>query len=324
MPSVTRAAPAKINLILSVGPPRPAGSPKAGWHEIASWMSAIDLADEVTVTPAPANSWRASWSPDAPRPSPVDWTADQDLAVRALAELAARVGRDLPARVEVVKRVPVGGGLGGGSSDAAAALLAAREAFGLDVSLEVLREVAGRVSSDAPFFIDDEGPPKPAIVTGFGEVVERVARIRGELVLVLPAFGCPTPAVYAAFDRLIVEEDARRDRAWRLESHAREREGRPPGTAPTPHRVRPELVRSRLAKCAAGLRGEWLFNDLDAAARDVEPRLGEVGTRVGRLTREPVRLSGSGSTLFVVGGADVLARARRGEPELCVLPARLA
>ena len=56
-------------------------------------------------------------------------------------------------RVSLKKRIPVAAGLGGASSDAAAALLAARALWGLEVGDEQLREIAGRLGSDVPFFL---------------------------------------------------------------------------------------------------------------------------------------------------------------------------
>jgi len=53
-----RVAYAKLNLALAVGPPLPAGDPNRGMPPIASWMHAIDLADEVEVRPLPSRPSR--------------------------------------------------------------------------------------------------------------------------------------------------------------------------------------------------------------------------------------------------------------------------
>src|SRR5262249_27127024 len=125
---------------------------------------------------------------------------EKDLAARAHSLLEREAGRPLPAVIRVIKRVPVGGGLGGGSSDAAAALLATNEAFGLALSLERLSTLSRELGSDVAYFLDDRSPPRPAVVEGLGDRIRRLAPAAGELLLLIPPFGCPTGEVYRAFD----------------------------------------------------------------------------------------------------------------------------
>ena len=298
--AVSRRAYAKLNLMLSVGPAEPAGSSRAGWHPIASWMAPVNLWDDVTVTPDPACGWSVEWAPDAPRAGTVDWAQSSDLASRAIAALEQHLGQPLRCSVRIVKRIPTGGGLGGGSADAAAALLAAREAFGLSVSTSVLAQVGSTVGSDVPFFLDDATPPRPALVSGFGDTLERVPIKRGEVVLIFPGEACSTPEVYRAFDQIAADEDERRRRAHAVETAAREIRGEAAGLPPQPHRVRRELIERRMTKMAAGVESELLFNDLAPAALHVRPVLAGLLTDLRRTLREPVHVTGSGSTLFVV------------------------
>lgn len=284
MPEVVRTAPAKVNLALSVGDAEPAmidgaPNPRAGWHRLASWMVCLDLADAVRVTPGPT-SHRVLWAPDAPRPSPIDWPIEKDLAVRAHRALERELGRELQCGLVVEKRIPVGGGLGGGSSDAAAALLALREAFGLPMTDAQLAAVGARLGSDVPFFVDAQG--RPGVVMGFGERVERTPRTPGVLTLILPPFGCPTPAVYRAFD------------AW---------------DGPRAAVLRPEESRVRLL-AAGGFDPALWFNDLEAPAEAVEPGLTVVRRAAAALAGARAMVTGSGSTVIVAGDhASVLRRA---------------
>ncbi len=305
---LTRRAHAKLNLALWVGGPLPPGHPRAGFHPVCSWMSCIDLFDEVTVEPrgpGDPTSLAVEWAVDAPRPTPIDWAPESDLTVRAMRALEARRGRPLPSRVRVVKRIPVGAGLGGGSSDAAAALISGNAAWGLGLSAAELRQIGASLGSDVPFFIDDAVPARPAIVSGVGEGVERIARVAADTVLVIPPFSCATGPVYRAFDEL--EQEVKRARAS--------------GGLPSPQRGEVEdesLVRRRAARAVERHRveGRFLFNALTAAAAKVEPRLREVLGAVANATNSHTRLTGSGSAVFLIAEPgrldrtlDVLVRA---------------
>lgn len=281
--TVIRRAHAKLNLALAVGPPEGAGSERPGWHRIASWSCAVALADEVRVRRLPegaASTWSFACAPDAPRRIAFDWPVASDLTFRAHALLEREAGRPLPVAIAVTKRIPPGGGLGGGSSDAAGVMLALDDLFGLGLGTDRLRALSAAIGSDVAFFIDDESPARPAIVTGFGDQIERLERTPGELTLILPEFGCATPAVYGAFDRLL-------------------------GSAP--HALALDAVR---ASAAAGLDASRMFNDLLPGACMVEPGLDALFDRLGAAGFEP-RLSGSGSACFLLGASPPEERSAR-------------
>lgn len=274
-----RRAPAKINLALAVAPPNPKPPVGDGLHPIASWMVAIDLFDELSVSRLPEgrdSRYAIHWHARAPRQSAIDWSITKDLAVRAHMLLEKTVGTRLPIQMRLEKRIPVGAGLAGGSSDAAAALLAVRELYELDIDHEQLRALAMQLGSDVAFFLPEgdetDTPPRPAIVEGVGDRIERTPAINPErsptrLALILPSFDCSTPAVYRAFD----------DEA--------------------PCEFDPERVRS-LAR-AAVIDPESLFNDLAQPAAAVQPRLAELRDAAQETIGQPVHVTGSGSGMFV-------------------------
>jgi 4-diphosphocytidyl-2-C-methyl-D-erythritol kinase len=196
-------AHAKVNLALAVGAPIPEGKPRAGMHPIASWMVAIDLADEVEIRAAERATFEIEWASGAP----IEWEPRDDLAVRAHAEMERAVGHRLPARIRVRKHIPAGGGLGGGSADAGAVLRGLDAMFKLRLPEPELHAIASRLGSDVPFFVDPgvdvDRPPRPALVTGLGGTIERTPATSGDVTLFFPSFGCPTGAVYAAFDEAL-------------------------------------------------------------------------------------------------------------------------
>ena len=60
--------------------------PPRGYHPIHSWFVPIELHDTVTITPLATDQPSrhvVEWADDAPRPSPIDWPLEKDLAVRA-------------------------------------------------------------------------------------------------------------------------------------------------------------------------------------------------------------------------------------------------
>lgn len=285
---LTWRAYAKVNLALAVGPP----VPPRGYHPIASWFACIELHDEVELAALPEgrpSEWRIEWAGDAARPTPIDWPVEKDLAVRAHRALESAAGRALPVRGVVWKRVPVGAGLGGGSADCAAAMMGLDRLFGLGLGAARLREIAGTLGSDIAFFLDEASAAggagcaaRPALVTGFGERIERLGRVAREdahLVLFFPPFGCPTGPVYQAFDRL------------------------------PPRALREREVRALAA--GPGIDGARLFNDLEAPAGMVEPRLADSLARLRAGLRghgAHVHVTGSGSTMFALARSVAHAR----------------
>ena len=103
-------AAAKVNLVLEVLDRR-----ADGYHEIATVMQTVDLADRLTLENSDVLEL-ACQTPGVP-------TDASNLALKAAVALrdAGRVERGVRSTLD--KRIPVAAGLGGGSSDAAAVLL---------------------------------------------------------------------------------------------------------------------------------------------------------------------------------------------------------
>jgi len=257
-------APAKLNLALSVGPP---GADRM--HPIASWMVTTDFADELhlrRLDDGRDSLYAILWAPDAPRTSDIDWPIQKDLAVRAHLALEQHLGRRLPVRMKLEKRIPVGGGLGGGSSNAAAMLRGLRELFELAINDAELAELARTLGSDVPFLVRGGS----AIVEGLGERLEHHDRTPDvHAVLAFPAAGCPTGPVYGKFD--LMRPDAA---------------------------LQPTRVRALAA--AAPLAHDAPFNDLAEPAIAVTPSLADEIADMEHVAGRRVHVSGSGSTLFVL------------------------
>jgi len=195
MDGVLARAPAKINLLLRVGGRRP-----DGYHEVASLMARVDVADTLTVAPAERTVV------DCP-----GLEGGDTLVTRALQAFVDAVEPGVAPdgfHAVVVKRIPAGAGLGGGSSDAAAALRAANRLCGDPLSVAELSELAATIGSDVPFFL---GPPS-AIAVGRGEqVVPGPALPPVGVVLAFPGRPLATRDVYDAYQPAVVDVSAAAD-----------------------------------------------------------------------------------------------------------------
>ncbi|HKF77535.1 MAG TPA: 4-(cytidine 5'-diphospho)-2-C-methyl-D-erythritol kinase [Candidatus Dormibacteraeota bacterium] len=174
--AVAVPAHAKLNLDLAVLGRRPDGH-----HEIRTRFQAISLHDLLIVETA-ALTHLEGGVPD-------------DLVLRAQRALAEAAGRDLPARLRLVKRIPIGAGLGGGSADAAAALRGLSRVYGLRCDLA---PIAAGLGADVPFLVYGGS----AIGTGLGERLQPVAPDTGWYAVVWPGFPVSTGDVYRRWDEV--------------------------------------------------------------------------------------------------------------------------
>src|SRR5262245_1137486 len=181
---IRELAPAKLNLVLHVGPPR-----DDGLHPVCSLFASIDLADDVVVAPT-------GFGADSVECPGVE---GQNLAASALAAFRRSGGAAMPPLgVRISKRVPVAAGLGGGSADAAAVLRAANRIAGDPLNADGLRALAAELGSDVPSQVE----PRHQLVQGVGELLEPVELPPLLAVLVPAAEGLSTAAVFAELDRL--------------------------------------------------------------------------------------------------------------------------
>jgi 4-diphosphocytidyl-2-C-methyl-D-erythritol kinase len=258
-------APAKVNLALLVGPVRP-----DGFHEIASVMVPVSLADRVTVekTPGAALDVVCDVAPGA-----------DNLAARLVREFETRLDRTFEVRVTIEKRVPHGGGLGGGSSDAAATLLALERLFDLELSPKLRYDGAAAVGSDVPFFLW----PGAQLAMGRGQVLKQLHLPALRLVIAVPDVSLSTPVVYGWRD-----EDAK--------------------TTIKDFVPRARLLSSRMqaatnAKDVAAL----VANDLEPSVVRRREKVGELIERLRSAGALAAAMTGSGAAVFGIFGSEAKA-----------------
>lgn len=181
MTGLTLAAPAKINLCLSV-----LGRCPDGYHDVDMLMQAVGLFDDVTVQRADTGVSVTCIAAGVPE-------GEGNIAWRAARLMLDRAEERTGLAVSIVKRIPVAAGLGGGSSDAAAVLVGCNRLLGLGWGREELARAGATLGMDVPFFL--YGPTARA--RGRGEVLERLRPpARFWVLLANPGFETSTAWVY--------------------------------------------------------------------------------------------------------------------------------
>ncbi|GEM_PF-454963 len=224
-------SPAKINLYLDVGPKR-----KDGYHSVRTLMAKLDLADTLKIDRRGAKFAKGFDDPlTLPSPSRGEGGGEgeycfridgnfcfclkfvsgfpencrrellknplENLVVRAY-ELLIRGGFQLrePVCLTLVKRIPVGAGLGGGSSNAAAALKIFASLVEPRPTKKTLEKIATRLGSDVNFFLE---PSPLGWATGRGEKVQKLPGFAKKMsvLIVYPGFGVSTKDAYRTLDK---------------------------------------------------------------------------------------------------------------------------
>lgn len=136
---------AKLNLFLRV-----LGRRSDGYHELESIFHGVGLADELEVRPTTSGrvdvDMQLADGLFGDVPSPAD-----NLVAIAAERLIERGGSNAGLEIKITKRIPLAAGLGGGSGNAAGILVALNELWNMDLDVQDLNEVAGRIGSDVPY-----------------------------------------------------------------------------------------------------------------------------------------------------------------------------
>ena len=241
---------AKVNLHLRV-----LGKRDDGFHDIFTVFQTVSLADELSFEPADALELVCD-DPGVP-------TDATNLIWRA----AKALNPDGGARISLVKRIPMGGGLGGGSSNAATALIGLNRLWQLGLSTMQLASIGAEIGSDVPFFLEGG----TAIGVGRGTDVEAIPDMGAPfMVLIAPGAHVSTAAAYADLNaENLTNTDLNRIlRVCRSEAGS------------------PDFLRSAL------------INDFEPTVFAKFPEIGRAKQRLTELGASRALMSGSGSSVF--------------------------
>ncbi len=205
--------------------------------------------------------------------------------------------------IELVKRIPVGSGLGGGSSDAASAMAGLLRLTEKRIPLAQLLEIAGALGADVPYFLFGGR----ALGTGRGDEIYPQTDMPRQTVLVVSAhdISVSTMEAYARLDGLNGEAGTRLTKD-----------------------LQASKLRSFCALCWSP-RGIALSNDFERAVFQWHSRLDRIRRDLLEQGAAGASLAGSGSAVFAIFRNPAQARrAARKFPEdrvfLCSTQSRKA
>ncbi|MBQ4834523.1 4-(cytidine 5'-diphospho)-2-C-methyl-D-erythritol kinase [Pseudoalteromonas sp. MMG010] len=156
--ALTLIAPAKLNLFLHIN-----GRRHDGYHELETLFTFLDYGDEL--------SFELTANKTISLLGDTKGIADEDnLIFKAATLLQQHRQVNKGAKISLVKRLPMGGGVGGGSSDAASTLLGLNKLWQCGLTIEQLAALGLQLGADVPVFIRGTS----AIAHGIGEQLQPV------------------------------------------------------------------------------------------------------------------------------------------------------
>ena len=175
-------APAKLNLFLHV-----VGRRQDGYHLLQTAFRFIDYGDELSfVVRADGAIRRTTAMEGVP--------AEQDLSVRAARALQRETGCREGADIGIVKRLPIGGGLGGGSSDAATTLIVLNRLWQTGLSRDRLQQLALKLGADVPVFVFGRN----AFAEGIGERLQALRMSPAWYLILVPELAVSTAEIFSS------------------------------------------------------------------------------------------------------------------------------
>lgn len=181
MTALVLPAPAKLNLFLHI-----TGRRADGYHLLQTLFIFLDFADEISLS--------VRGDGQICRVSEVaNVSAEDDLTVRAARLLQQFTGCHLGADIGVLKRIPMGGGLGGGSSNAATVLKGLNHLWECGLDDDELAKLGLSLGADVPVFVKG----KAAWAEGVGEVLTPINMDLGHYVVIHPGVHVSTAEVFS-------------------------------------------------------------------------------------------------------------------------------
>jgi len=171
-------ANAKINLTLNV-----VGKRSDGYHDLKMIMAPINLYDDIIIEESTCDEVVCDVA---------ELSGENNIVFKTIQLLKDIFDINSNVKISIIKKIPVGGGLGGGSADCAAALRGLNIYWNLQLNLDELALIGVKLGADVPFCIYN----KSAVVTGVGEKIKFIEGINSYILLVIPGETISTKEVF--------------------------------------------------------------------------------------------------------------------------------
>lgn len=171
---------AKLNLGLKI-----VGKQNNGYHLLNTIFCIIDLYDKLEFEIS--HNGKINIVNDTQT-----WPIEDDLIFKATSLLKTISNRNNGVSIKVIKKIPIGSGMGGGSSNAATTLVVLNKLWNLNLKHEELFKMALLIGADVPFFILN----KHAYAEGIGEILTPISLPELYFVIVKPDFSIKTKDIF--------------------------------------------------------------------------------------------------------------------------------
>ena len=241
---------AKINLGLHILNKR-----QDEYHNIITVFQEIDFCDQIFIEK----------SDDFIFETNVDWLDKKNnTCIQAFSATKQKFPNISNIKINLIKNIPPGGGLGGGSSNGTSILKGINELFALKMSHDELIELSKKISADSPFFVN--GGLQVGEGTG-GDLSPIKSSLNGVyILLVMPDIKIDTKNAYK---KCLLKDKTNIKFAGMLD----------------------ELKNYDLSS-------ELFYNDFEVYVFKTHPEIGKIKLTILDLGAKYASLSGSGSTVF--------------------------
>ncbi|WP_094752198.1 4-(cytidine 5'-diphospho)-2-C-methyl-D-erythritol kinase [Psychromonas sp. CD1] len=173
-------SPAKLNLFLYINQQR-----DDGYHELQTLFQFIDHCDSLTIKPNLSGIVTLSTTLE-------NLPQEDNLIYKAAILLKEYAPKNYGVHIDLIKKIPLGGGLGGGSSNAATTLIALNYHWELNLSKKELADIGLSLGADVPIFIHG----KAAIAEGVGEKLVDVYPVENYYLVAMPDCHVSTTTIF--------------------------------------------------------------------------------------------------------------------------------
>lgn len=173
--------PVKLNLFLQF-----VGQRDDGYHLLQSYFQLLDFGDDLEISINTTGKITFSCDDET-------LNSGDNLVVAAANKLKAESNCPHGAHLHLIKRSPVGGGVGGGSSDCATALVALNHLWNTEFSLQQLADFGQSLGADVPIFVRGQS----AFVEGIGEIITPYKLPSAYFLVIQPACHISTHEIFS-------------------------------------------------------------------------------------------------------------------------------